>query len=852
MAQSKGKNTKSTKNTSTKNTTRSSKNSKKAPENKTAFRGRLIAVLVLFALGVFSALGYFVSAGTSGKIIGLLRDLMKGLCGWGYYILPPLLIIGAVQLVMRRSDKRAGWRTAATICISVVFGSIMHFILCRTQFAGAKIIGELWKSGIQNQSGGIIAGGLAELFVYLFSTAGAVIIFIIILVLLVIAACRVRVLGMFEDLMNKPEKERKERAKPVKETHVKEEVPANKEEEERKPRKRTRRSDIDIPLDYDVDETTGEIIEKKTTPEPVFEPEIIPEPIKTVDPEPEELEDEFEEEIEDTVEDEEIIPEPVVTVVEEIVDPDPEEEHDTTFVDLTTELDGDEDNYVFPPLDLLPAGVPGAALGEGAGEARTNAERLESAFRSFGVNLSVVGFTRGPKVTRFEAEIEAGTKLSKLENLEKDIALALGTSSVRIAAMPNKIATVGIEIPNKVISTVYLRDIIDSTEFKNSSSRLTFAIGQNISGDAIVGNIAKMPHLLVAGTTGSGKSVCLNSLILSILYKASPDEVKFIMIDPKMVEFKIYNGIPHLLVPVVTEPKKAAGALQWAVVEMEKRYRYLSDENVRDLASYNEVRKTREDGKTLPQLVVVIDELADLMMTASKEVEESIIRIAQMGRAAGVHLVIATQSPRADIITGLMKSNIPARIALQVSSALESRIIMEATGADKLLGNGDMLFRKDSGSKPVRIQGTWVSDEEREDVINFIKRSGNAEYAADVIAQIEKAAEDKSSKSAKAEEPAEENDYDDLLPQAVDVVFNLGQASVSQLQRRLKLGYSRAARIVDQMEELGIIGPFEGSKPRPLLITRQQWQERQFIHGTAPIETLPEEEPIEESDEAPF
>ena len=844
MAQSKGKNTKNTKNTSTKNTTRSSKNSKKAPENKSAFRGRLIAVLVLFALGVFSALGYFVSTGTSGKIIGILRDLMRGLCGWGYYILPPLLIIGAVQLVMRRSDKRAGWRTAATICISVVFGSVMHLILCKTRFSGAKMIGELWRSGVQNQSGGVIAGGLAELFVYLFSTVGAVIILIVILVLLVIAACRVRIFGMFEDLMNKPEKEKKERIKPVKEIPVKEELPVKKEEEEKKPRRKTRRSDIDIPLDYDVDETTGEIIEKKTTPEPVYEPEIIPEPIKTVVEEPEEEIEEIEEVISEPEEEE---PAVVETVVEE-----PEEEEDTTFDDLTTELDGDGDNYVFPPLDLLPAGVPGATLGEGAGEARTNAERLESAFRSFGVNLSVVGFTRGPKVTRYEAEIEAGTKLSKLENLEKDIALALGTSSVRIAAMPNKIATVGIEIPNKVISTVYLRDIIDSTEFKNSASRLTFAIGQNISGDAIVGNIAKMPHLLVAATTGSGKSVCLNSLILSILYKASPDEVKFIMIDPKMVEFKIYNGIPHLLVPVVTEPKKAAGALQWAVVEMEKRYRYLSDENVRDLASYNEVMKTREDGKTLPQLVVVIDELADLMMTASKEVEESIIRIAQMGRAAGVHLVIATQSPRADIITGLMKSNIPARIALQVSSALESRIIMEATGADKLLGNGDMLFRKDSGSKPVRIQGTWVSDEEREDVINFIKRSGDAEYAADVIAQIEKAAEDKNSKSAKAEEPADENDYDDLLPQAVDVVFNLGQASVSQLQRRLKLGYSRAARIVDQMEELGIIGPFEGSKPRPLLITRQQWQERQFIHGTAPIETLPEEETVEDSDEAPF
>ena len=840
MAQNKGKNTKNTKKTSTKNTTKSAKNSKKAPETKSAFRGRLIAVLVMLVLGVFSALGYFVNDGTSGKAIGLLRDLMKGLCGWGYYILPPLLVIGAVQLVVRRSDKRAGWRTAATVCISVIFGSMMHLFISKASFVGEKILAELWKSGIANKSGGIISGGLAELFVYLFSKVGAVLILIILFVLLVIAACRVRVLKMFEDMMTKPEKEKKERTKPVKEEPAKKETEEQKPETEEKPRKRTRRSDIDIPLDYEVDETTGEVIEKKP------EPEIIPEPVKE---EYEEVQEEFEEYVEIVKEPEIVVEE---TIVEETIEEEPEEEDDISFEDLTTESDGEKANYVFPPLELLPAGVPGSTLGEGAGEARTNAERLEAAFRSFGVNLSVVGYTRGPKVTRYEAEIEAGTKLSKLENLEKDIALALGTSSVRIAAMPNKIATVGIEIPNKVVSTVYLRDIIDSAEFKNSSSRLTFAIGQNISGDAIVGNIAKMPHLLVAGTTGSGKSVCLNSLILSILYKASPDEVKFIMIDPKMVEFKIYNGIPHLLVPVVTEPKKAAGALQWAVVEMEKRYRYLSDENVRDLASYNEVMMTREDGKTLPQLVVVIDELADLMMTASKEVEESIIRIAQMGRAAGVHLVIATQSPRADIITGLMKSNIPARIALQVSSALESRIIMEATGADKLLGNGDMLFRKDSGSKPVRIQGTWVSDEEREDVVNFIKRGNDAEYAADVIAQIEKAAEDKNSKNAKAEEPDVENDFDELLPQAVDVVFNLGQASVSQLQRRLKLGYSRAARIVDQMEELGIIGPFEGSKPRPLLITRQQWQERQFIHGNAPIETLPEEEIFEDSEEAPF
>ncbi len=846
MAQSKGKNTKSSKNS--KNTAKkTTAGNKKNVVKKSPFRGRIIAVLVLFALGIFSALGYFNGNGAGGKVIGLLRSLMKGLCGWGFYILPPLLVIGAVQLVVRRNDKRAGWRTAATIGISVVFGSIMHLILCKTSFTGEKIIKALWESGVQNKSAGVAAGGLAELMIYLFSKAGAYIVLVVILVLLVIAACRLNVGAMITELLNKPEKPKKERVKTEKKErwdNYESEKTVENTEATQKTKKYVRRSDIDIPIDYNVDETTGEVIEKKSEPKPVFE---------VIEEEESDLNDKLQEEPAEEKNEVPILTDIEETVIAEEPVVQEEEEEDNTFENLTTEQENDEKQYVFPPLDLLPAGVPGSTLGEGAGEARTNSERLEAAFRSFGVNLSVVGFTRGPKVTRFEAEIEAGTKLSKLENLEKDIALALGTSSVRIAAMPNKIATVGIEIPNKVISTVYLRDIIDSTDFKNSSSRLTFAIGQNISGDAIVGNIAKMPHLLVAGTTGSGKSVCLNSLILSILYKATPDEVKFIMIDPKMVEFKIYNGIPHLLVPVVTEPKKAAGALQWAVVEMEKRYRYLSDENVRDLASYNEIMKTREDGKTIPQLVVVIDELADLMMTASKEVEESIIRIAQMGRAAGVHLVIATQSPRADIITGLMKSNIPARIALQVSSSLESRIIMDATGADKLLGNGDMLFKKDSGSKPVRIQGTWVSDEEREDVIKFIKRSGDAEYADDVIAQIEKAAEEKDkSKGAKSEEPDMANDYDDLLPQAVDVVFNLGQASVSQLQRRLKLGYSRAARIVDQMEELGIIGPFEGSKPRPILITRQQWQERQFVHGTAPIETIAEEEISEESEDAPF
>jgi S-DNA-T family DNA segregation ATPase FtsK/SpoIIIE len=407
--------------------------------------------------------------------------------------------------------------------------------------------------------------------------------------------------------------------------------------------------------------------------------------------------------------------------------------------------------------------------------------------------------------------------------------------------MPNKISTVGIEVPNKIISKVLLRDIIDTPEFKNASSRLTFAIGKNIGGEAIVGDIGKLPHMLVAGTTGSGKSVCLNSLILSILYKATPEDVRFIMIDPKMVEFRVYNGIPHLLVPVVTDVKKAAGALQWAVIEMMKRYRIFSESacNARDLESYNRYMRQTEGGQTLPQIVVIIDELSDLMFAAQKEVEDSIIRVAQMGRAAGVHLIIATQSPRAEVITGLMKANIPSRISLKVSSSLESRIILDAGGnADKLMGNGDMLYAPIGVSKPMRIQGTWVTDDEREQVVEFVKKSGETNYSEEVIHEIEKAAEEKSG-DGKKEAAEDAADYDDLLVAAVEVVFETGQASTSMLQRRLKLGYSRAARIIDQMEQLKIIGPFEGSKPRQLLITRQQWAEMQFIHGTAPTGSPP-------------
>ncbi len=505
--------------------------------------------------------------------------------------------------------------------------------------------------------------------------------------------------------------------------------------------------------------------------------------------------------------------------------------------------------YVFPPLELLNSSG-GDGSYEADGDLDETEAQLENAVRSFGVGASVTGAVHGPTITRYELKLDQGVKLNKITNLAGDIALSLGVKSVRIAPVPDKISTVGVEVPNKSIHTVWLGDLVGSDEFKNSKNKLCVALGKDIGGNVIVSNLAKMPHLLIAGTTGSGKSVCVNSMILSLLYRSTPDEVRMIMIDPKMVEFVVYNGMPHLYVPVVTDAKKAAGALQWAVVEMLKRYRLFSEAGVRELAGYNAAMKSQGE-PTLPQVVIFIDELADLMMVASKEVEESVCRVAQMGRAAGMHLVIATQSPRADVITGLMKANIPSRIALSVSGPLESRIILDQQGAEKLLGNGDMLYSP-IGSKPIRLQGAFVTDEEREDIINFVKKEAEAEYSDEILAQIEKAAADKDAKNAPAEDDAsgDKNDYDELLPQAVEVIFETKQASVSMLQRRLKLGYSRAARLIDQLEEVGVVGPYEGSKPRQIVITKQQWQEMQYAQGTAPVDTIAHEfAEISESDQ---
>ncbi len=491
------------------------------------------------------------------------------------------------------------------------------------------------------------------------------------------------------------------------------------------------------------------------------------------------------------------------------------------------------EGYTVPSIDLLQP--PSFEDSRNAGsDLESTAEHLVETLRSFGVETRIVDISRGPSVTRYELQPCAGVRISKITNLADDIALSLAASGVRIEApIPNKSA-VGIEVPNKNTRVVRVREIIDSAQFRNSKSKLTITLGKDIGGNVIVTDIAKMPHCLIAGTTGSGKSVCINSIIMSILYKASPDEVKFLMIDPKVVELGVYNGIPHLLVPVVTEPRKAAGALGWAVSEMDKRYKLFAENAVRDIEGYNKIAEENPSMKKLEQVVIIIDELADLMMTAPKEVEDAIVRIAQKARAAGMHLIVATQRPSADIVTGLIKANIPSRIAFAVSSQIDSRVILDANGAEKLMGRGDMLFSPVGATKPNRIQGCFVTEEEVEKVVEFVKASAaeENEYDTDVIAEIERQAEIAKNGGKSAPEPEGDDDTDAMFDAAVEVILDAGQASTSLLQRRLKLGYARAARIVDQMEMKGIIGAYEGSKPRQILITKAQWLERNAMGGS--------------------
>ncbi len=852
---------------------------------------REIWALVCFFVGLFSMIGYF---NVDAIFITYFCGTIKGFIGYGYYILPPALVICAVILAFHKG-RPVKARSICLVLVPVVFGALCHLFFAKyepdfSKFAEA--FKTIYSEGMAMRGGGLISGFLAMGFEALFSVWGAVPVFIFGLAALVMVGFRITPAMVVEKIKSREKllydsededaepplfvepdnsahklsRQKKEKAAPVPTQTV------DKAEVEK-----LRRRAIDIPVD-DMGEqyeekhvgffnanprvkTPGQILGEARSAKDIVPAVTYPAPREEIISEAKPTDNVKPLSIEEAasiagVEPVEIKSSEMSEERVKIIQPAPtpriskraaaeaEIQQESNEVAKAIEEKNAEDHgeYRYPPVNLL-KGRAGTAA-DGREEMALNRERLQATLNSFGVNASICDITRGPTVTRYDIELEAGVKLSKITNLAGDLALALGVSGVRIAPIPDMVATVGIEVPNKIVSTVYLRNIIESSAFRDATSKLTFAIGEDIGGASICGNIAKLPHLLIAGTTGSGKSVCMNSLILSILYKASPEEVRFIMVDPKMVELGIYNGIPHLYIPVVTDPKKAAGALQWAVVEMLKRYRLFSEAGVRDLAGYNAIRK-RNGESILPQVIIVIDELADLMMVASREVEESICRVAQMGRASGMHLVIATQRPSADVITGLMKANIPSRIAFAVSSAMESRIIMDQSGAEKLVGSGDMLYAPLGIGKPKRVQGAFVSDEEREEIVNFVKRYSEADYDDEIIAAVEKAAEAKSSggDSGKAAESEHEEkaQYDELVPQAADVIFETKQASVSMLQRRLKLGYSRAARIVDQLEELGVLGPYEGSKPRQILVTKEQWQEMQLMHGTAPIEKIPKQ-----------
>ena len=870
---------KNTKGSKKKAAPKTKKSTTRTPEKESASASaspplrREVSGIVFLILAVVVIAGFFTSEGSP---IDRVCFFFKGLFGMGYYITVPAFLIAAWILIFHRG-RPVTFRLVSALLLPVIFSNIASLIFpaSTTNYSGGlSFLSFLFGEGKAMHNGGVF-GVLSSLLLGIgFPGFIATTLFIVLFIIFAVKALDVDVASSFKKVKERasvpynPEDYEEEEPVAAEKTHAEaRSVRVGRVNDPRvatsaAPKARTYSTDLPIGEEGDAlplgrledlpdqsfgGKSTRAKVRRKTAAEDAGAEEIESTSGKT-SMVGRDIGDNWKEYRADGKQPVSVKVSPTVPVAAEISDPPKKEKIKKEEVDKEAELlsqtikpDADAaDEYVFPPLELLNAGLSASA--DARDEIALNRERLENAIRSFGINASVVGVIRGPTVTRYDFELEQGVKLSRVTNLAGDLALALGVINVRIAPIPEKISTVGIEVPNKIVSTVYLRTILESQRFQTAKSKLSFAVGKDIGGDCIVGNIAKLPHMLIAGTTGSGKSVCMNSLILSLLYKARPDEVKFIMIDPKMVELGIYSGIPHMLTPVVTEPKKAAGALQWAVVEMLKRYRLFSESGVRDIDGYNRHCEVTGEPK-LPQVVVVIDELADLMMIAAKEVEESICRVAQMGRAAGMHLVVATQRPSADVITGLMKANIPSRIAFAVSSAMESRIIMDQSGAEKLVGMGDMLYSPLGAGKPTRVQGAYVSDEERESVIEFIKENNSAlkpENNQEIGEYMTRAEQSKDSAKDKSreEETGPVGDFDEMLPQAVEAILETKQCSVSMLQRRVKLGYSRAARIVDQMEELGIVGPYEGAKPRSVLLDREGWRELKAQLGFASDDDL--------------
>lgn len=817
-----------------KTTTKRKTTAKTAPktaakqEEKTGFSRTAWAVVYLM-LGVLALLCLLP---IDGFVLRHLGRFCRAVIGIGVYVLP-FALFGLSFLLFTRQKGPVRLRGTAIALLPFVIGSLGHAITSGGEYKLLDMdVGTLLAGAMEGENGGFLSGGFYIILEWALSSFGAFLILLLLLVVCVFAALHITPASIAEvfrapeyEYEDEEERERYEAPRKLPNVHV---VQAARAEKRAEKKARV----IDIPLDDLPDEP----------PAPKPKPMAPDEYVKMTREAPRDN-------LMDLVQDSVGVSEAPQSAAEQ--EPPQKKKADSLTATeqdaINAEIDENQKApapiYDYPPVTLLEQ--PRAVRNNGAQqELKESSECLIDTLESFGIEAQIVGIVRGPSVTRFELTIPRGIKISKVTALSDDIALSLGAVSVRIAPIPDKVA-VGIEVPNKNVTTVYIRDCISSQAFIEAKSRIAFAVGKDITGASVIADIGKMPHLLIAGTTGSGKSVCINSMLISLLYKASPEEVRLIMIDPKMVELGNYNGIPHLLIPVVTDPKKAAGALNWAVGEMEQRYQRFADEGVRNLASYNDLMRVRrqeeeakEEGDTdkfqvLPQIVIVIDELADLMMVAAKEVETAICRIAQKARAAGMHLIVATQRPSADVITGIMKANIPSRIAFAVASQVESRIILDQTGADKLIGKGDMLYAPLGEGKPVRVQGCLISSEEIEAVIGHIKSTSTADYKEEILEHIEQQSAGDSDGAGYTGDPAEEEDS--MLEEAIDVIMDSKQASVSMLQRRLKLGYARAARIMDQMEERGIVGPFEGSKPRQVLISKEDWQEMKLRKHDAPF-----------------
>ncbi|MDD2215147.1 MAG: DNA translocase FtsK [Eubacteriales bacterium] len=735
-----------------------------------------IWAIVFMAIGIFLVISLQTeAAGQFGRIIS---DTLKGLFGSIAYILPYYLILYGILLFLKRTTHIDG-KSAVLLLLIFLMATIINsarYLESASIPWTLAFIKETFNNGILLSGGGTFGMTFGLLLIKAIGKPGLYIFCSVIILISILLVVNTPVSQFIEDWKKKRslEKEEKQSKNEKEDKDNKSEI--NKEIITSSPRVTPGQMKI---IDYMKDDQLFEGGHRETSNQ-------------SLDVQaPAQIENKVENKSENKIDNK--------------AESKPEE--------LKINISSTSILYKLPPIDLLSKAPSENRPGDSAG-LKAKAMKLEQTLHSFNVNAKILQVTKGPAVTRYEIQPDVGVKVSSIVRLADDIALNLEAKSIRIEApIPGK-AAVGIEVENERVNLVAVRDIIESREFKNAKSMITFAVGKDISGCPIISDLKEMPHLLIAGSTGSGKSVCLNALIISILYRARPEDVKFVLIDPKVVELGNYNGIPHLLIPVVTEPSKAAAALNWAVSEMTDRYNKFANEGVRDLESFNtSVKEKGETQRILPQIVIIIDELADLMMAAPSQVEESICRLAQMARAAGMHLIVATQRPSVDVITGVIKANIPSRISFAVSSQFDSRTIIDMSGAEKLVGKGDMLFNPVGISKPIRVQGAFISDSEVHKVIDFLKKQvPENEYATDVINRIEKTFETKN-----------DDDSDELLQDAIETVVRAEQASVSMLQRRFRIGYNRAARLVDMMEARGIIGPSEGSRPRKVLITEEQF-----------------------------